>query len=47
MELVKSVDDIEKLNKMIKDTKEKKVEKEFQKKELNDATIKTREGIES
>lgn len=31
---------------MIKDTKEKKVEKELQKKLLNDDTVKTRDGIE-
>lgn len=46
MEITKFIDDIDKLNKMIKETKEKKIDKEKQKQELNDETHKLRTGIE-
>ncbi len=42
MEITKFIDDIEKLNRMIKETKEKKIDKEKQKQDLNDETVKLR-----
>lgn len=46
IEINKLTEDIEKMNKMIKETKEKALDKESQKKELNDETKRLRDGIE-
>lgn len=45
-EVLKFSDDRDKLNKMIKETKEKALEKEGEKKILNEETIRLREAIE-
>ena len=47
MEIIKSQDEIEKLNKMIKDSKDKTLDKEEQKKQLQQDTETLRRDIES
>lgn len=42
VEINKFIEDIDKLQKMIKETKEKKIDKESQKHQLNEETIKLR-----
>lgn len=45
VEVVKFQEEIEKMNKMIKDNKEKTLEKEVEKRNLNDQTIQLRANI--
>lgn len=47
VEINKLTDDIDKMNKKIKESKEKALDKEAQKTQLNDETKKLRDGIEN